>query len=375
MRVLEVVTGGEPGGAQRHVADVTQGLRAAGHEVRVAHGGGRWLEAAVGATDYLPQLTRSVNPAADWAACRSLEALIARYRPSVVHAHSSKAGVLARLAARARQVPAVYTAHGFVFTDPRRPAWERAIFRAAEGWAGRRSAAVITLSPRDAAWARAAGIRRVELIANGVEVPAIPWTPPPGPPWRVGFLSRFSPEKGFGVLVAAMAAVGPTYELVVGGDGPLAAEYRAAAAAAGLSAAFLGWQGDTRAFLAQVHVLAIPSWKEGLPYALLDALAAGVPTVATDVGAMGDVLRPLDPRLVVPAGDPRSLTIALEAAVGQARTAAPSFADAARAHIARHYNLRDMIAQTAAVLEEAGHEQPQPGRGPDGRGPDGSPPG
>lgn len=68
MRVLEVITGGEAGGAQRHVADVTQGLRAVGHDVRVVHGGGRWLETVVGPTDYLPALARSVNPRADWAA-------------------------------------------------------------------------------------------------------------------------------------------------------------------------------------------------------------------------------------------------------------------------------------------------------------------
>ena len=375
MRVLEVVTGGEPGGAQRHVADVTWGLRAAGHDVRVVHGGGRWLQTVVGPTDYLPTLTRSVHPRADWAAYRSLLGLITRYGPSVVHAHSSKAGLLARLAARTRGVPAVYTAHGFVFTDPTRPAWERALYRAVEGWAGRGSAAVITISARDAAWARAAGIPRVEPIANGVAVPGAPWTPPPGPPWRVGFLARFSAEKGFDVLVRAVAAAGPSYELVVGGDGPLAARYRAVAAAAGIRATFLGWQADAPGFFAQVHALAIPSWKEGLPYTLLDALGSGVPTVVTDVGAMGDVVRPVDPRLVVPAGDPKSLTIALEAAVEQARTSAPSFTDAARRHIARHFDVSGMVARTAAVLEEAGHEQQHPRRGPDDRGPGGAPPG
>ena len=375
MRVLEVITGGEAGGAQRHVADVTQGLRAVGHDVRVVHGGGRWLETVVGPTDYLPALARSVNPRADWAAYRGLLSLIGRFGPAVVHAHSSKAGLVARVAARTLGVPAVYTAHGFVFTDPTRPAGERALYRALERWAGRRSAAVITITARDAAWARAAGIPRVVPIANGVAVPRDAWTPPPGPPWRVGFLSRFSAEKGFDLLVAAVAGLGTPCQLVVGGDGPLGAQYRAAATAAGVRATFLGWQADPSAFFAQVHALAIPSWKEGLPYTLLDALASGVPTVVTDVGAMGDVVRPLNPRFVVPAGDPQSLTIALETALEETRTVAPSFADAARTHIARHFDVSGMVAQTAAVLEEAGREQEHPRRGPDRGGPGGSPPG
>lgn len=366
MRVLEVITGGEPGGAQRHVADVTRGLRAAGHVVEVVHGGGRWLEAAVGPTTYLPELTRRVAGRADVQAVSALARIMRAWRPAVVHAHSSKAGLLARVAAWRVGVPAVYTAHGFVFTDPTRPAGERWLYRELERWAGRRSAAVIAVTARDAAWAQAAGVRRVAHIPNGVDLPAASWQRPPGPPWRVGFLGRFSPEKGLGLLIQAMGAAGPNWQLLVGGDGPGADGYRQAAAARGVSAKFLGWQADAAAFFDGLHVLALPSWKEGLPYTLLDALAYGLPTIVADVGAMGDVVRPLDPGLVMPAGDALSLTMAVKR-VGEAFDA--SFTDRARAHVAQHFALADMVARTAEVLEEASHEQRSEGRDADGRGP------
>jgi len=349
VRILEVITGGEPGGAQRHVATLTRGLRAAGHEVIVAHGGGSWLAEQVGATCRVPSLGRSIRPDRDWAAERALEHLMRTALPDVVHAHSSKAGILARVAAGRVGVPAVYTAHGFVFQDPMRPAVERWLYRRLEQYFGRRCRAVIAVSARDAAWARGAGLRQVVHIPNGVEVPSAPKRMPPGPPWRVGFLGRFTPEKGFAQLVAAVAAAGPRWELVVAGDGPLARAYHAAVREAGVSATFLGWQTSATPLLAQVHVLAVPSWKEGLPYSLLDGLAHGLPVVVTDVGGMADVVRPLDDQLVVPAGSPRSITMALTHAVGLGET----FYTAARCHVRQHYDVERMVAATAQTLEEA----------------------
>jgi glycosyltransferase involved in cell wall biosynthesis len=351
VRVLEVITGGEPGGAQRHVAALTAGLVALGHDVAVAHGGGRWIASQVGPTQYLSPLTRGIGPQ-DRAALSAIRRLIAEMRPDVVHAHSSKAGVLARWAALQAGVPAVYTAHGFVFLDPTRSRAARAAYRSIEAYFGRRSSAVIAVSARDAEAARALGIRRVAHIPNGVRVPERPIVALPGPPWRVGFLARFSGEKGFEVLVDAVARAGPDFELLVAGDGPAREDYRRLAATAGIAAAFLGWQDPVAPFLKEIHVLAVPSWKEGLPYALLDGLAHGVPTVATDAGGMADVLRPLDPALVVPVGDRVSLTMALTRAV---RLGA-EFREAARAHIQGQYSESRMVAETVRVLEEATRE-------------------
>jgi glycosyltransferase involved in cell wall biosynthesis len=350
VRVLEVITGGEAGGAQRHVRDLARGLGARGHEVLVIHGGGDWIDRQPGVrTRRVPWLVRAIDPVRDAAAVARLAQEIRRFKPAVVHAHSSKAGVVARWAARLLGVPAVYTAHGFVFTDPTLSPGSRRLYRWVEAVSGRVARAVIAVSRRDLEAGKALGIRRLVYIPNGVDLP------PTGRPKTsrtepvVGFLGRFTPEKGFEVLVDALASLRDGPKLVVAGAGPLAAAFREQCVRAGIRAVFLGWQDDPAAFLAAVDVLVLPSWKEGLPYTLLDALAAGVPTVVTDVGGMGDAVRPLAPDWVVPPGD----AAALARAVRSALNAPSDFAERARAHVAAHYSLAAMVARTAAVLEEA----------------------
>lgn len=348
--MLEVITGGEAGGAQRHVRDLARGLGARGHEVLVLHGGGDWLDRQPGIrTRRVPWLVRDITPARDAAAVARLAGEIRRYGPAVVHAHSSKAGVVARWAARLAGVPAVYTAHGFVFTDPTLSAGARRLYRWAEAVSGRLARAVIAVSRRDLDAGRALGIRRLVYIPNGVDLPPAGRSPRPRAGPVVGFLGRFTREKGFEVLVDALAALEDIPRLAVAGAGPLADAYRERCVRAGIPAVFLGWQDDPGAFFAAVDVLVLPSWKEGLPYTLLDALAAGVPTVVTDVGGMGDVVRPLAPDWVVPPGD----AAALARAVRSALDPPADFAARARAHVAAHYSLAAMVERTAAVLEEA----------------------
>jgi glycosyltransferase involved in cell wall biosynthesis len=348
--VLEVITGGEAGGAQRHVRDLARGLGARGHDVLVLHGGGDWLDRQAGIrARRVPWLVRDISPGRDATAVVRLAGEIRRFRPAVVHAHSSKAGVVARWAARLARVPAVYTAHGFVFTDPTLSPRARQVYRWVEAASGRLARTVIAVSRRDLEAGRALGIARLVYIPNGVDIPPGGRARRPGAEPVVGFLGRFTREKGFEVLVEALASLEERPRLAVAGAGPLAEAYRAWCDRAGIPAVFLGWQDDPAAFFAAIDVLVLPSWKEGLPYTLLDALAAGLPAVVTDVGGMGDVLRPLAPDWVVPPGDPA----ALGRAVRSAFAPPADFAARARAHIAAHYSLAAMVERTAAVLEEA----------------------
>jgi glycosyltransferase involved in cell wall biosynthesis len=350
VRVLEVITGGEAGGAQRHLADLVRGLARQGDEVLVVHGGGTWIDTVIPVpTAYVADIRRAPDPVHDLRALARLISLVDSFQPDIIHGHSSKGGFLARLAGQRRRLPVVFTAHGFVVLDPTRSRGSRRVFRWVEAWAARRSAAVIGVSERDRELAAAMGAPHAVCIPNAVEVPREPWEPPRSETFTVGFLARFSREKGFEVLVSALQDFDGPVTLKVAGDGPLAGDYRDVAARAAVRCEFVGWQDDPSAFLRTLNVLAVPSWKEGLPYVLLDALALGIPTVVTDVGGMGDVMRRLDPRLVVPPGRPPELRAGIEAARGLG----PAFVDRARALIREHFSLDEMVRRTREVLWEA----------------------
>ena len=151
---------------------------------------------------------------------------------------------------------------------------------------------------------------RVTHVVNGVDpVPLV--TPPDGDVPVLGALGRLTPQKGFDVLLEAVAlllARGVPLQVVLGGEGRDREALQRQAA--GLPVRFLGFQDGPRALLGQVDVVAVPSRVEALPLVLVEAVSAGLPAVATDVG---DVRLALDGVVeVVPPEDPRALADALE---------------------------------------------------------------
>ncbi|RBY82901.1 glycosyltransferase [Geodermatophilus sp. TF02-6] len=151
---------------------------------------------------------------------------------------------------------------------------------------------------------------RVHVVPNGVDLPADPAGPAGRVVPRVGGLGRLTEQKGFDVLVEAVRRLtdrGAALEVVVGGEGRDAGRLRAAAA--GLPVTFAGFVTDVRGFLAGLDLFCLSSRREALPLVLLEAMAEGLPCVATDVG---DVAAAVGPHaVVVPPDDPQALTDAL----------------------------------------------------------------
>lgn len=348
VHIMEVITGGETGGAQRHVADLTRFLVQRGHRVTVVHGGGKWLTGqveSVARVVYLPWLTRAIRPVRDVLAYRALTRAIQSARPDVVHLHSSKAGLVGRAAAFRAGVRAVYTAHGYVFQDPTLPGPVRTVYRWIEEWGARRSAAVIVMTPGDLEWAeRWVGRARSAFIPNGVGLA----DPPPKAPRQrpaVGFIGRLTREKGLDVLLP-VAAAQSRWDWVIAGDGPLADQV-ADAARSWPHIVWTGWMDQPRELFAQVDVVVQPSWKEGAPYTVLEAMAAGLPVVGTRVGAMPEMLGRVDSRLLVDPGDRAGLAQAIDWAL----TNRPWLGAKSREVIARDFSRDRQQELTLGVLQ------------------------
>lgn len=273
----------------------------------------------------VPTLVRPIAPVSDVRALAGLRAAIRSFRPEVVHTHSSKAGILGRVAARLERVPVVvHTVHGFGFT-PLQKAPMRCVLRTAEKQLARWTDHFITVSESNRKRGIELGIfddQRVTVIragidlrrfrsADGAEAARAGLGLPPGVP-LVTQIGNFKPQKGpldFVRMAAAVRGRHPDARFVMVGDGPLlgAAKQLAEDLDLGGRLIFCGWHDDVPALLAATSVSVLTSYHEGLPCSVVESLAAGVPVVATAVDGTVEVVRSGDNGFLAPAGDVEGL--------------------------------------------------------------------
>lgn len=317
-RVLVVVTLAETGGAQAYVRDLVAAL-AGPYDVTVAaHGPGPLAEAvrAHGAA-FVPlrHVRRSIGPR-DVLGLLELWRLCRRLRPDVMHANSSKAGILARLAAAIARVPVrLFTAHGWAFKATGGIAAR--LYLIADRLVAPLTTTVICVSDEEERAGLAARVcrpGRTVTIRNGVE-PGPPPAHVDGDPVGIVSVGRLAEPKDFATLLDAAAAVTAQrrWTLDVLGDGPERRQHEERAAALGLNdrVRFLGEVGDVPARLRAAHVFVLSSRSEGLPISVLEAMAAGLPVVASDVGGLRELVAAEESGILVPAGSPAPLAVAL----------------------------------------------------------------
>lgn len=303
--VLLVVANRSYGGAERHVVDLSGELARRGHRVvclyPVGTGLGARLEPSVESRE-IPGLR------SPWAFGAALRRAVRDFEPAVVHLHSPRAAFLGRLViglGRRRRPMLVSTAHGWI---PQRLLLRR-VFEAVYLWTTPLEDATIAVS-RDTARRFGRWGARVRVVPNGIAPPGTQ-APPGGRPsvFSLGFLGRLTQEKNFPLALEAFTLAkselargnpGLVVELHVYGDGPLLDEAKGLAAAAGGKGLggggvfFHGWlpQVEVAGVLGELSALLLTSREEGLPYVLLEALAAGCPVVATAVGGIPEVIEP-----------------------------------------------------------------------------------
>jgi glycosyltransferase involved in cell wall biosynthesis len=360
-RIL-MVTQPTDGGVFQHVARLCAGLAERGHEPMLA-GPFDGVPAGVSAEVLPLELVRSVAPGADARAVAATARLIRRVRPALVHAHSSKAGAATRLARPAYpRTPLAYTPHGFAFASYFGSASERRLYRTAERMLAPLTTVLLCVCDAEARLAASVGGgRRSRVVHNGIpDPPDMPADPvierlrERGP--VVAVLTLLRPGKGLETLIDGMPALlreHPDAQVVVAGDGAERSglELRARERGVEGSVHLIGAVDGAMQLLAGADVFVSASWAESFPYNVLEAMAAGVPVVATDVGGTAEAVEHGTTGLIVPPRDSERLA----AAIGELlrdRTWALDMGHAGRERQRRLFTLDRMIDQTLQVYDE-----------------------
>ncbi len=371
MRLLHVMEA-TIGGTRRHLVDVARAQARRGHTVMVAASSLRTpafeqdLTALAGEgvrIERIPML-REIAPRTDWAHLRRLETLLREYRPQIVHTHSSKAGALGRLASLRTGIGArVHTPHTFAFLfGAMFSARKRWMFREIERFLARRTAALIAVSEDERETILKSGIARPEslrVVQNGIDVEHAAAAQPIARrelcvPEDVPLLlcaGLWNAAKGQDLLLEALRAPGLEHvHILLAGEG----ELRPLLERHGLGARvqLLGYREDVPRLLKSVDALVLPSRWEGMPYIVLESLAAGTPVVATPVDGARCVLRQSQGGVLAEGLAPDAIAGALRDFLGRTRAERTQLARAGQAWVQEHASLDAMVRGLERVYGE-----------------------
>jgi glycosyltransferase involved in cell wall biosynthesis len=372
VQVLPIVSG-----AQRVMLDIFKQLDRARYEIHVAcqkrgpltdtleQDGIRWHA--------VPALDRAIRPYKDWQGYRQLSRLFHEQKFDLVHTHSSKPGVLGRVAARRAGVPLVlHTVHGFAFHEFSSAA-KRWFYSRLERWAGTYCDRVLFVNHEehqmsvDRGWLPAA---KCQTIYNGVDLAAMDPARSAAArreyrrSWRLDddeiaiyFAGRFEPQKQPLLLpqIARELAGRRTrrpWKLIVAGDGPAREQLEARIEEYRMNdvISLVGWQKNPHAALAAADVALLPSLFEGLPLTLIEAQGAGLPIVASNVKGNREVVTPAT-GFLCPARDPgayaEKLALLVDDPISRAR-----LGRAAREHAEQEFDTVVNSGRVAAIYDD-----------------------
>ncbi|HEV8473614.1 MAG TPA: glycosyltransferase [Methylomirabilota bacterium] len=357
--VLELVVSTQPGGGPQHVLALATWLRARGWQPVVAgpHDGALFERFAQGGVEIVRAATDRLRPATFLRLARLVRARGVR----LIHSHGKGAGLYGRLVARALRVPAIHTFHGIHFERYGRTG--RAAYLALERRLSRWTAVVVNVSRAQQAEGLALRLftpAQSRVVVNGVDAARLAATALdrwdaraalglPTAAAVVGCAARFDAVKRLDVLLRAAAAVpDPALRVVLIGRGAEEGALRALAASLELGprAVFPGEVTDAARLFPAFDLYVTPSAKEGLPLAVLEAMAVGAPVLASDIPAHREVLGPASPGLVAPT--PQAFTATLRALLADPEARRALGAEQ-RTRVRSEFDARQMLAAVEAI--------------------------
>ncbi len=330
-RILYVITKANWGGAQRYVYDMALGAQALGHSVLVISGTkgvltDRLTQAGI-PVHTIQSMQRDIKLIGEWNSFKELLVQIRSFAPDIIHGNSSKAGGLAACAGRIARVPTIiFTAHGWAFNE-NRPWWQRAVIALFHFFAVFLSHTTICVSDavhRQAAWMPFVQ-RKLRTVHVGIDPTELKQKTEarehlapelvkefPDALW-VGALAELHHTKGLDVLIKSFSAAPQDAVLVLIGDGQEWGHLQKLIQIGDASDRIVlaGFVPDAASYLSAFDIFVLPSRSEALGYALLEAGAASLPSIASRVGGIPEVVKDTESGILVAPEDMHALTDAI----------------------------------------------------------------
>ena len=358
MKVLHVIARMNVGGTARYIEELIDGAAEFGYEAELATGyvQGQEVESAgfnKKTTHRIAHLGRKISPINDLRAYSELKKVIAQVNPDIIHSHTFKAGLLARLVPG--QFKRIHTFHGHLFEDQSFSALQKFVILRAEKFLAKRTNQFVSVGIRVGE-----DLRKLNIGRNSKWVSIAPGVRPlkkqkksdtrkklklPATGLIVGWMARVTSVKN-PHLALEIAAQFPDTTFVIAGGGDLLDDIKSKAPK---NVKVIGWS-DSSLMWSAVDVVLSTSDNEGMPIALIEAQLAGLPVVATDVGSCSEVIKSGKTGFVVPK-DKSELKKALTLLNVDYKKRA-SFGKAAKANSQKHFTVDKMLSAHAQIYRK-----------------------
>ncbi|HEY3215463.1 MAG TPA: glycosyltransferase family 4 protein [Candidatus Eisenbacteria bacterium] len=360
MRVVHVIGSTEVGGGPEHLVHLTRGLRAHGVDGCVITGIEGGARARLEAAGTPVRVLGPMGAGAIWTLARAIRGA----EPDLLHLHGGRAGFLGTLAARAVSMrPVVYTAHMFSFMGPKQALRRWAALRAESLTCAQADRVIcVSRSDRDAAAARGIDAARFAVVPSGIDLTRFPAATDRRSEFGlahdvpvVGAITRLVDEKDPATFVRMAAHVAervPEARFLLVGDGPLRPTLeRIGRELVRSGRLFLtGFRSDVPELLATLDVVAFPSLSEAQGIALIEAMAAARPVVASDLASHAEAIVP-GTGVLTPPGDPEGLAAEIVALLRD-RPRREALGRRARQQVEGRYSADRMVESTLAIYRE-----------------------
>ena len=325
MRILQVNSARNLGGGETHVIELTETLRRLGHDVSIAGRRDGPLH---------PQIQLPFLNSADIYSVFRLRSILKRQSFDVVHAHVARDySIVTAAASGIPHLKVILTRHLLY------PVRIHRFYKRVDGWIAPTAQILKTLTPL--------APKLSAVIPNWVDVNKFAFRPHGlHQPVTIGLLGQISPHKGHDDALDALRKLGPGYRLFIAGKGETSYVDSLKAKAGSLPVEFPGFV-SLPDFFEQVDMLAVPSWEEPFGIVLLEAMASGIPVIATNRGGPAEIIQSGLQGLLVPPRDPQSLADAIIEVAGN-QTLRHNIARHARDHVENTYDISRVVARIEA---------------------------